>query len=219
MLTRFERRSALIAGPLAVALWIAGLIVGQGMPDHLSNKATDGQVLSWLHDNKTLLIVGGWLFATGCISFIWFATVLRTRLAAAEDESHTLSTLAYSGAVAAAIFGVGTQADIGAGINDGDLTAATIRVFHHIGDLFFIGAELMLILTMVSVAVLAFRTAVVPRWWGVFSGLVGLILWIGPIGWAALIFGTPIWVLGTTVLLVRTPRVRRAPQVAGAPAA
>jgi hypothetical protein len=218
MLNRFERNSALIAGPLTVALWVSGLIVGQGLPDHLANKATDAQVLSWLHDNKNLLILGSWLFATGCISFIWFATVLRTRLASAEGESHTLSTLAYSGAVAAAIFGFGTQADIGAAINDGDLAAATIRVFHHIGDLFFVGAEIMLILTMVSVAVLAFRTAVFPRWWGVFSGLVGVILWIGPIGWAALIFGTPLWVLGTTILLVRTPRTRHSAAMAGATA-
>jgi hypothetical protein len=33
MLDRFERNSALIAGPLTVALWVSGLIVGQGLPD------------------------------------------------------------------------------------------------------------------------------------------------------------------------------------------
>jgi hypothetical protein len=62
MLSRFDRLSALVTGPLAVVLWIAG--------------------------------------------------VLRTRLAAAETDDHTLSTIAYGGAVAAGIFGIGTQADI-----------------------------------------------------------------------------------------------------------
>jgi hypothetical protein len=34
---------------------------------------------------------------------------------------------------------------------------------------------------------------------------------IGPIGWAALLFGLPVWTLGTTVLLVRGSVVRAAP--------
>ena len=130
--------------------------------------------------------------------FIWFAGVLRARLAAAETEGHTLSTIAYAGAVAAAIFGIGTQADIGAAINASDVSAPTAGMFHHLGDLFFVGAELSLIVPMAAVTVLAFRTRAVPRWWGVFTALIAVVLWIGPIGWAALIFGTPLWVLGTT---------------------
>jgi hypothetical protein len=162
-----------------------------------------------VHHNQTLIIVGSWLFATGCLAFIWFAGVLRTRLAATETDNHTLSTIAYGGAVAAGVFGIGTQADLASAINSSELTAATERVFHHLGDLFFVGAELALMLPLAVVAILAFRTAALPRWWGVFSGLIAVVLWIGPIGWAALIFGTPIWVLGTTILLVRSPRTRQ----------
>jgi len=215
MLSRFDRLSALVTGPLAVVLWVGGIVVGQRMADNLSNKATDAEVLAWVHDNKNLVIVGSWLFATGCIAFIWFAGILRTRLAAAETDEHTLSTIAYGGAVAAGIFGIGTQADIASAINASDLTAATDRVFHHLGDLFFIGAEISLILPLAAVAILAFRTGVLPRWWAIFSALVAVVLWIGPIGWAALIFGTPIWVLGTTILLVRPPQPRRSAVVAG----
>jgi hypothetical protein len=36
--------------------------------------------------------------------------------------------------------------------------------------------------------------------------LIAIVLVIGPIGWAALIFGLPIWTLGTTWLLVRPQR-------------
>jgi hypothetical protein len=216
VITRFERNAALVTGPLAVAFWIAGLIIGEGMTDHLPGKATDAQVLAWLHHNKNTVIVGGWLFMTGCLAFLWFAGVLRTRLAAAETDGHTLSTIAFGGGVAAAIFGMGTQADLGDAINASDVTAATAGTFHHLGDLFFVGAEISLIAPLAAVAILAFRTAVVPRWWGVFSALVAVVLWIGPIGWAALIFGTPLWVLGTTFLLVRTPKTRRVVTVATA---
>jgi hypothetical protein len=210
MLTRFERRSALVTGVGAVACWIAGIVVGQGLTDHLSSKATDAQVLSWVHDNELLLIVGAWLFMTGCICFAWFAGILRKQLAANEPDGHTFSTIAYGGAVAAAVFGMGTQADIASAINDEDVTAATVRAFHHVGDLFFVGAEFSLIVLLAGVAVVAFQTAAVPRWWGIVGALIAVVLWIGPIGWAAVIFGTPVWVLVTSILLVRRPAARRA---------
>jgi hypothetical protein len=215
MISRFDRISTLVTGLLAVCLWIAGLAVGQGLTDNLSDGATDAKVLAWLQANKNPTIVGGWLFMTGCIAFIWFAGLLRSRLAEAEGDRQTLSTIGFAGAVAAAVFGIGTQADVGSAINASDVSPATAGMFHHLGDLFFVGAEISLIVLLASVCVLAFRTAALPRWWGVFSGLVAVILWIGPIGWAALIFGTPVWTLGTTILLVRAPRPSRSSAIAG----
>jgi len=32
---------------------------------------------------------------------------------------------------------------------------------------------------------------------------------IGPIGWAALIFGTPVWLLGTGLIVGSKPRTRQ----------
>jgi hypothetical protein len=204
-------------GVLAPALWIAGILVGD-RADDLPNKATDAQVLAWLGANKNLTIVAGWLFMTGCLAFIWFAGLLRSRLAEIEGGTHTLSTIGFAGAVAAAVFGIGTQAELASAINASDVSAATAGMFHHLGDLFFVGAELALIVLFASVAVLAFRVAAVPRWSGVVSALMAIILWIGPIGWAALIFGTPIWTVGMAILIVRAPRPRRAAVLSGAAA-
>jgi hypothetical protein len=210
MSSRFDRISALVLGILAPALWVAGLIVGQLFTDNLPNKATDAQVLAWIGDNKNPTIVGAWLFMTGCLAFIWFAGLVRSRLAEIEGGNHTLSTIGFAGAVAAAVFGIGTQADLASAINASDVSAPTAGMFHHLGDLFFVGAELSLIVLLASVAVLVFRVAALPRWWGAFSALVAVVLWIGPIGWAALIFGTPVWTLGTAILLARAPRSRGA---------
>src|SRR5580765_3603717 len=197
MLSRFDRISTVVMGVLAPTFWIAGILISQSLTDKLPNNASDAQVLTWLNANQNLVIAGGWLFMTGCLAFIWFAGLLRTRLAEAEGGTHTLSTIGFAGAVGAALFGIGTQADLAAAINASNLTAATAGMFHRLGDLFFVGAELSLIVLMASVALLAFRAAALPRWWGVVSGLVAVVLWIGPIGWAALIFGTPVWTLGT----------------------
>jgi hypothetical protein len=74
--------------------------------------------------------------------------------------------------------------------------------------MFFIAAELALIPFFVGVAVVALRTGVLPRWWAAFSILIAVVLVIGPIGWAALIFGTPIWLLGTGLIVGSQPRTR-----------
>jgi uncharacterized protein (DUF983 family) len=36
-----------------------------------------------------------------------------------------------------------------------------------------------------------------------FAILIAVVIVIGPIGWAALIFGTPVWTIGTTWFLLR----------------
>jgi hypothetical protein len=208
MLTRFERISALAAAVLAVALWIVGVVVTQALTTGLSDKATDAQVLAWVHGNKNPILMGSWLFMIGCIAFVWFAGVLRSRLAAAEAGDRTLSTIAFAGAVMAAAFGIAGQSDIASAINADSVSAATAGTLHRGGDVMFVGSELSIVLLLGAVAVLAFRTAVVPRWWGVTGALVAVVALIGPIGWAALIFGLPVWTLVTAGMLARAPRGR-----------
>jgi len=197
-------RIAAWAGPLAVALWIGGLfaITHDNPHDH----ATDAQILAWYQGNANWILLGGWLFMLGCLCFIVFASALRRRLARAEGGEGSLATLAFAGAVLAGGFGLMIPlADIAGAIDKSDITAATAGTFHRIGDAFFVGAALGLVVPFAAVAVLAWRTRVVPRWWAALGGFAALVLIIGPIGWAALIFGTPIWVLGTTFFLLRRP--------------
>jgi hypothetical protein len=200
-----ERRIALVAGPLAVVLWVVGLIVqnsGSKIPHH----ATDAQLLTWVQHNKNTITVGAFVFIVGCVVFLWFASILRSRLAAAEGEYTTFSTLVFGGAVAMTALGMGTQADIVTAINPNSVSAATAGTMHNLGDLFFIGAEVCLFAVLAGTAVVAYRTAVLPKWWASLGALVGVVALIGPIGWAALTFGFPLWLLGTTAFLSRKPR-------------
>ena len=79
---------------------------------------------------------------------------------------------------------------------------------HNASDMFFIAAELALIPFFVGIAVVAFRRGVLPKWWAAFSILIAAVLLVGPIGWAALIFGTPVWLLGTGLIVGSTSRAR-----------
>ncbi len=200
---RSDRLTAL-AGPLAIVLWIVGLVVTNSLSDKIPHDPTDAQLLTWIKGNTNSILLGGWLWMLGCVSFVWFAAYLRSRLAAAEGGVTMYSTLCFAGALAGAVAGMLTAAgDIGGAINKNDISAATAGTLHHAGDMFFVAAELMMILFFLGAAIVALRTRVLPVWWAYFAILIAIVLVIGPIGWAALIFGTPVWILGTTWFLLR----------------
>ena len=208
-----SRTPLVIAAVVTVSLWIVGLVIG-GLASNLDDSASDAQVLTWVQQNSGDIIVGAWLFMLGCVAFLVFAGLLRERLANAEGGNHLLANIAFGGGIATAVLGIGTNADITTAINKDTTSPSAAAAFHHLGDLFFMGSELMLIAFIGFASVLAWRTAVLPRWWTVFGLIVAVVLAIGPIGWAALIFGTPIWVLGTSLLVGR--RLRRSASAAPA---
>ena len=72
-----------------------------------------------------------------------------------------------------------------------------------VGDAFFVAAELSAILLMIGAGMVALHSGLFPKAWVWFSFVLAVILLIGPIGWAGLIFGLPLWIIGTTVFLVR----------------
>jgi hypothetical protein len=205
-----ENRRWALAGPLAVALWVVGIILinKNGPAEH----STGAQILAWYKSHSDSVTLGAWLFMVGCVAFVVFVSGLRGRLADAAGRASQLPTLALVGAGMAALAGMLTAAvDLAGGIDKNDITPAIAAVFHHSVDVFFVCAELAAILPLAAVAIVAWRTRVLPRWWAVFSGLVAVVLIIGPIGWLGLIFGLPIWTLGTSLfVLLRSPERMRA---------
>ncbi len=209
MNTSENRRWALV-GPLTVGLWIAGLflVTYKGPGDH----ASGSDILAWYKAHTTTILLGGWIFMLGCLGFVAFVAGLRARLAEAIGPAAVLPGLALVGAAMAGAFGMLTAAvDVAGAIDKNEIAPSTASAFHHAVDIFFVSAELAAILPLAAVAVVAWRTRVLPRWWAGFSGFAAIVLVIGPIGWAALIFGLPIWTLGTSlfVLLSSPERARR----------
>jgi type IV secretory pathway TrbD component len=193
-----NRRWALV-GPLTVALWIVGLAL---LTHHQPGEHASGsEILAWYKAHTDSILLGGWLFMIGCLGFVLFVAGVGRRLA--------LPVLALAGAAVAAVSGMLTAAvDVAGGLDKSDITPATAATFHHAVDVFFITAELTAVLPLAVVAVIAWRTRGVPRWWAAFSGLVAVVLMIGPIGWIGLIFGVPIWTLGTSLFVLLGSRAR-----------
>lgn len=206
MNTSDNRRWALL-GPLAVALWIAGVaLINNNAPgDH----ATGSEILAWYRSHSDSITMGGWLFMLGCLGFVGFVAGLRVRLVEAAGQASQLPGLALAGAAMAGVCGMLTAAvDLAGGIDKNDIDPATAATFHHSTDIFFVGAELAAVLPLAAVAVVVWRTRVMPRWWAAFAGLVAVVLIAGPIGWAGLIFGVPLWTLGTSFFVLRGARAR-----------
>lgn len=201
-MSRLERWSPL-ASVLAVVLWIVGLAL-QKAPD-TSTKKSDAEILAVYQHNANRILLASWLFMLGCICFLWFAGIVRARLADAEGVRPTFASLAFGGAVASAVFGIGTMAGpVGVAINKDDISASAASALTHLGDVFFVGTEFALIVLFAAVAAVAFQTRLFPRWWAALLVLVAVVLVIGPIGWAAVIFATPIWTLVTAWMLMRS---------------
>jgi hypothetical protein len=213
------KRPLLLPAVLSIALWIAGLVVTHSLSDKIPHHPTDEQLFAWIKGNTNTILAGCWLWMLGCLTFLWFAALLRARLVEAEGSTtSTYATLAFAGGVAAALSGMLFVAgDVGAAIDKDSIDAATAAAFHNGGDMFFVVAELMLVPFYLGTAVVALRTRVLPKLWAFFSILVAIVLVIGPIGWAALIFGTPVWLLGTGLIVGRAaPEPRRAHELATA---
>ncbi|MGB2875149.1 MAG: hypothetical protein WBB76_06705 [Gaiellaceae bacterium] len=190
-----------LSGVLAVVLWVLGLIVNSSKV----KGSTGPRLLASYQHHHNAILFGGFLFALGTILFTWFLGSLRSRYLVAEGGAGRLTALAYGSGIGAAVMGFLVMGpDMSAALEKKHLDASAALALHDLGDAFFIGAEYILAVFFFAGAILALRYAVMPRWLGWVNLLIGVVLLIGPIGWAALIFAFPIWILLVSIWLWRT---------------
>jgi hypothetical protein len=204
MVSKWERWAPL-AGVLAVPFWVAGVIF-------VSTKAKGSkgpEILASYQQHSDGILVGALLWSIGVLLFIWFLVSLRSHLLAAEGGDGRLANLAYGGGLVASAIALLIPAvdEVGA-LNKDDIDASGASVLHHFSDAFFVATEYALPILFFATAIVALRYAALPKWVGWLSALVGVVLLIGPIGWAALIFATPIWTLIVSILLWRRAEAR-----------
>ena len=210
---RWERLAAL-AGIAAVALWIVGLVVQGEPPEEKDEGASPGSggadVLRWYNDETDTILAGGFIFQVGVLFFLIFLVALRLRLASVEGGSGFLTLLASGAGIAMAVFLLAAPGgDMAGAINDEELTPDSALALRFISDALFVGAELSAALFVAATGLLAVRLRALPVWLGWISFALALLMLIPPIGWAGLVFGMPLWILATSVLLyLRAPTQR-----------
>lgn len=206
MFDRVERWAAL-AGGVAVLLWVVGVAATGGghvgLPGGIPEESAD-EVLAHFRENADAVVSGGWLFMLGSLAFLAFAGILRARLVRAEGGAGTFTSIAFTGGIATGVFALGIPAGgVVAALGVDQLGASEAAALNAMEAVFFIGTELSAIVLLVAAAVVALRTAVLPRWWAVAGILLAVWLVIGPIGWIAVLAGLPVWTIATGLLLLR----------------
>jgi hypothetical protein len=202
---RGAERWARWAGVVAVLFWVVSVVVSAsaGAP---GENASEADYLAYIQEKPNTIIVGGSLFMLGCVAFLGFAVVLREHLAAADGGSGMLSNAALVGAAAVGAFMMLTPGpEIAAAIiaEEQEVSASAAGAMRMLPEAFLIAAALSAILLMLSSGVVALRARIFPKVWAWFSFLLALLLVIPPIGWAALLLGLPVWVILTSVFLLR----------------
>ncbi|MGH3948300.1 MAG: hypothetical protein ACRDSE_04130 [Pseudonocardiaceae bacterium] len=221
MIDRAERVSAL-AGVLAVLLWVGGVVLigggHVGLPGGIPEERAD-EVLSHFQGNADAAVSGGWLFMLGSLAFLWFIGILRGRLIRAEGGAETFASIVFAGGVATGVLALGIPTGgVVAALGVDQLGASEAAALNALEATFFIGAELAAIVLLAAAAVVALRTAVLPRWWAGISILLAVWLAIGPIGWIGVLAGIPVWTITTSLILARADRYAQLPTVPATPA-
>ena len=206
--TRLEagERFAPLTGVAAVVLWVVGIFVIEGFGDSPDDDGSPQAIVSYFEEDEVPIYVGSLLFFLGTLLFVWFAGSLRSAVAALEGGTSRLASIVFAGAIMKAVFDMAFLAPQIAGAfaaNEADapLAPEAAQALWFVDDGFFVAAEFAAVLLLVSTAVAIFRWRVLPIWLAWFSLLVAVVLLVPPIGWAALLFGIPLWTLIVSVLL------------------
>jgi hypothetical protein len=189
------RWAPLLGVPFAV-LVVVGALVSGSTPD---SDATAAHVVAWYHTHRGSVMTSTFLLVYALIIGVCFAAALRSYFRA-RGAGDGPTILGFGGALTLAIGGMVASglsfaaADVPLKISpaaEQALNVAQNDVFFALlagGFLFFVGFGLAIL-----------STAALPRWLGWVAIPLG-VLAVTPIGWIAVIFALPLWVLIVSVL-------------------
>jgi hypothetical protein len=207
-------RWAPLTGLMSVAFWIAALVVQGGGID---TTKSDAEILAYYADdgNRTKEILTFFLILGASMSFIWFLSVLRGRIAGAEGGAGTLTSLAFgSGLVTTGLWVVaaGLWAVVADTLQETDrfvLDPNSYRLVGGLGYMIFVAGVTISLVLVASTSVIALRTGLLPKWFAWLGIAVAVLLTMSwtfvpfflLLGWVAVV--SVILVLGSEPLLTR----------------
>ena len=196
-------RFGYLAGAVAAVLWLVSLFVleGAGNP---ADPSAGSEIAEFYRDERATILAAATVHTLGGFLFLWFVAVLRPVLDRAGVPWLTTAAVVGGTAGGGMMLAMMGGQSTGATTDTELLDAATSIVFWRLAHGFFVAAEIALALFVAAVAILALRRLVLSRWIGWSGIVVAALLLIPPIGWAALLFLFPLWLIAVAVTLWRT---------------
>jgi hypothetical protein len=211
-----------LAGLAAALTFFFGVVFAANGPD---NDDSNAKIVAWYadHGHRVGVIVGAFILAFFGLFLLWFTAGVRERLRAAEGPGGRLGDVALGGGilcVAAIWVGAAALAAIPAGVSLGgspDLTNADLaRFLPSVG----FGAILLFgmfgaIALIDAVSIVIWRTGVLPRWLAWLGFACGVILLFGVVFLPMI--ALPIWLIATSIVLLRTGSTATEPAAPATP--
>lgn len=206
--SRMEQRAAVqrwapLTGVLAVVLWVVAVaVMGEGP----AGDATAAQTAAYFEENATSWLVGGSLFGIGCLAFVLFLGVVRSRMTSVDGGDRGPATFVFGAGLLTAAMVMATQVPtlslaIRADDSEVTLSPAAAEALWAAGDGFFIMGAFAASLFLLATCVVALRTRLFAAWFAWVGIVFGVVMLVPPIGWAGLIFGFPLWLLAASMML------------------
>jgi hypothetical protein len=183
-LRHWERWEPLTGVVFALLFFVGQDLLTAGAPGEYS---TTAKIRSFYADksNSHELVAGKLLVVLSVIFFIWFVSLVATRLHAAEGGQAKFTRIAFGAGVAAAVFigaavvfgsGIASSVDFSAHFREGPVDPQLVRLLDQLGYSLLILGLLAGALMIGATAVVARRTALFPRWLTWSSVAVAILL-------------------------------------------
>ena len=199
---RLERLAPL-TGVLAVALWVAGVVLLDS--DLPGDRAPGSEIAAWFDSKSGTILLAVTFFGIGSAAFMWFLGTLAARLRASSGDGRLPSIMLVAGAASIALVTMGPGSYAAGALAysslDRTLQPGAAEVLYVLGQGFFVVAEFVAVAFMAAAGLAILRSALVPAWLGWACLVLAVVLAITPIGWAALYLGIPLWTLVTGIFL------------------
>jgi hypothetical protein len=204
-----------LTGVAFVVLVIVGIAI-QGEPPDVDESAQ--AIVDHYSDNADAVRIGTLITAWAIVLWLFFAGTVRRVLRAAEGSGHTLSAVAFAGAV---IFAVGGAIDgmIGFALaeNADDIDLAGVQALAALWENDFLPFVLGLATFLLASGLSIVRHGALPKGIGFIAIALGVVA-LTPIGFVAFL-ASAVWVIVASVLLTLRERAGGTPPATDAPAA
>jgi hypothetical protein len=200
------RRYAPLSGALAAVLWVASLVVLEAGGNPADPDSAE-EIADHFRDDRGAILVAGTLHVLGGFFFLWFLAILGTALAALDETTAWLRRgVLVGGTAAGALMLALTGPQTTGATTDVELIGPESSVaFWRLSHAFFVGAEYAFAVFVAALALLAFA-GFLPRWLAWTGIVIAVLLLIVPLGWIALLFLLPLWLIAVSVVLFSRER-------------
>jgi hypothetical protein len=203
-----------LAGVLSAACSVVGTLIVLSQPQ---DKDSDAKILAYfaVHSNRVKGMVGVFVFLAGILLLLAFLAALRERLVAAEGRPSGASALAFGAGVASV-----PLAAVSMLLANGTLLATsntskfridpnTFRLFADTAYASWVAGVIVSALVVWGTSAVALRTGLLPRWYARVGVLVGIVQLFAFLFFPFFVW--LLWIVATSILLVRRPNPATAP--------